>query len=169
MDSTIHPVKSVLAIFTIFLFLVGFNAVIALDKGKVSYPAGYQDWKQVRSMVSFDEKHAFLNSSGGVHYVYVNSRGLKAYRNGRDFPDGAIIVFDLLEARTGQGTFVDGPGKFIGVMQKDSRKFKETGGWGFDAFEKDTKNAFVKDGGKGCFDCHSGQKQRDFVFSVYHS
>jgi hypothetical protein len=66
-----------------------------------------------------------------------------------------------------QGAYAEGPRKFIGVMQKDSKKFKETGGWGFDAFEKDTKNSFVKDGGKSCFECHLSQKENDYVFSKY--
>jgi hypothetical protein len=95
----------------------------------------------------------------------VNAKGRSAYKKGGTFPDGTVIVFDLLEANMDQGAHAEGPRKFIGVMQKDSKKFKETGGWGFDAFEKDTKNSFVKDGGKSCFECHRRQKEKDYIFS----
>lgn len=44
-----------------------------------------------------------------------------------------------------------------GEAQKEFKKFKEYSGWGFDAFEKDTKKSFVKDGGKGCYECHLGK------------
>jgi hypothetical protein len=154
-------------IFVVFLLLISVTLVFAQEKKSVSYPAGYRDWAHVKSMLIFDEKHPLYNPFGGLHHIYVNARGLTAYRKGGPLPDGTVIVFDLLEARMDQGAYVEGSRKFIGVMQKDSRKFKETAGWGFDAFEKDTRNSFVKDGGKSCFNCHVGQKEKDYVFSKY--
>jgi hypothetical protein len=159
--------KSDFRVFVVFLLLISVTLVFAQEKKSVSYPAGYRDWTHVKSMLIFDEKHPLYNPFGGLHHIYVNAKGLTAYRKGGPFPDGTVIVFDLLEARMDQGAYVEGSRKFIGVMQKDSRKFKETAGWGFDAFEKDTKNSFVKDGGKSCFNCHAGQKEKDHVFSKY--
>jgi hypothetical protein len=154
-------------IFVIFLLLISVTLVFAQEKKGVSYPAGYRDWAHIKSMLIFDEKHPLYNPFGGLHHIYVNPKGLTAYRKGGPFPDGTVIAFDLLEAKMDQGAYVEGSRKFIGVMQKDSRKFKETAGWGFDAFEKDTKNSFVVDGGKSCFNCHVGQKEKDYVFSKY--
>lgn len=140
---------------------------VSQQKSKVAYPTGYRDWPHVKSMLIFDQKHPLYNPFGGLHHIYVNKKGLETYKKGGTFPDGTVIVFDLLEATVDQGAYIEGPRKFIGVMQKDSKKFQETGGWGFDAFEKDTKNSFVKDGGKSCYDCHLGQKDKDYVFSKY--
>ena len=154
-------------IFVTFLLLISVTLVFAQEKKGVPYPTGYRDWTHVMSMLIFDEKHPLYNPFGGLHHIYVNTKGLTAYRKGGSFPDGTVIVFDLFEAKMDQGAYVEGSRKFIGVMQKDAKKFKETGGWGFDAFEKDTKNSFVKDGGKSCFNCHAGQKEKDYVFSKY--
>jgi hypothetical protein len=160
-----HPVKSVLALVIVFLFLVGFNAVTALDKMKVPYPFGYRDWTRVKSIVSRGG-HALLDQIGGAHHLYVNSKGLWSYRHGMPFPDGSVIVFDFFEENPKRVSYAEGQGKEIWVMQKDSRRFKGTGGWGFEAFEQDTRSPSAMAGGKRCFDCHSGQKQRDYVFTM---
>ncbi len=118
-------------------------------------------------MLIYDQKHPLFNPLGGLHHIYVNLKGLETYKKRKVFPEGTVIVFDLLEATEDKGGYLEGDRKFIGVMQKDSKKFKETGGWGFDAFEKNTKNSLVKDGGKECYQCHLRQKENDFVFSKY--
>jgi hypothetical protein len=159
--------KTDFVIFIIFIILIAVTLVFAQEKKSVSYPTGYRGWTHVKSMLIFDQNHPLFNPFGGLHHIYVNAKGLSAYKKGGNFPDGTLIVFDLLEANMDQGAYAEGPRKFIGVMQKDSKKFKETGGWGFDAFEKDTKNSFVKDAGKGCFNCHMSQKEKDYVFSKY--
>ncbi len=159
--------KRFIIVFVILSLFVTVTIASAQEKKGVSYPTRYRDWPHVKSMLIFDQKHPLFNPFGGLHHIYVNAKGLSAYKKGGAFPDGTVIVFDLLEARVDQGAYVEGARKFIGVMQKDSKKFKDTGGWGFDAFEKDTKNSFVKDGGKSCYDCHLSQKERDFVFSKY--
>ncbi len=159
--------KTFCLILTLIVLVLFASLTLAQEKIRVPYPSGYRDWPHVKTMLIFDQKHPLFNPFGGIHHIYVNKKGLEAYKKGGPFPDGTVIVFDLLEANIDQGAYVEGPRKFIGVMQKDSKKFKETGGWGFDAFEKDTKNSFVKDGGKGCYDCHLGQKEKDYVFSKY--
>jgi len=151
---------------TIFL-VFSISIITVCGEEKIPYPKGYRDWHHVKSMLIYDSKHPLFNPFGGIHHIYVNKKGLEGYKKGGPFPDGTIIVFDLLEAKEDNGTYVEGPRKLIGVMYKDSKKFKETGGWGFDAFEKDTKNSLVKDGGVSCYNCHLSQKERDFVFSKY--
>jgi hypothetical protein len=80
------------------------------------------------------------------------------------FPDGAVLVFDLLEARTEENAIVEGPRKVVGVMQKDAKRFASTGGWGFEGFKGDTRERVVTDM-QTCFECHAPQKDRGFVFS----
>ena len=57
--------------------------------------------------------------------------------------------------------------KIIGVMEKNSRLFPGTGGWGFEGFKADTRERVVNDPEKACFNCHETQKQNDYVFSTY--
>jgi hypothetical protein len=159
--------KTDFSTFILFLLLISFTLVFAQEKRGVSYPTGYRDWVHVKSMLIFDQNHPLYNPFGGLHHIYVNAKGLSVHKKGGSFPDGTVIVFDLLEANMDHGAYLEGPRKFIGVMQKDSKKFQETGGWGFDAFEKDTKNSFVKDGGKNCYNCHLSVKEKDYVFSKY--
>jgi hypothetical protein len=49
-----------------------------------------------------------------------------------------VIVFDLLEAKAADNTVQEGPRKVLGVMHKDSRKYKDTGGWGYEGFKGDS-------------------------------
>jgi len=50
---------------------------------------------------------------------------------------------------------------------KGQRRFPQTGGWGFQAFDPETGRPLIKNAGVGsaCFNCHAGQKERDYVFS----
>jgi len=83
------------------------------------------------------------------------------------FPDGAVFVFDLIEAKSDDNAFIEGQRKFIGVMQKNSKMFSDTAGWGFEAFKNDSKERLVKDQKKECFNCHEAQKKNDYIFSGY--
>jgi hypothetical protein len=46
---------------------------------------------------------------------------------------------------------------------------KDTGGWGFEGFKGDSKSerAVGEKAAAACFQCHTSQKNRDFVFSSY--
>ncbi len=110
--------------------------------------------------------HPLYDAFGGIHHIYANSKALTGYRTGK-FPNGSVIVFDLLDAKFENNTYVEGERKVVGVMYKDSRKFKETGGWGFEAFKGNTKERVVKNAEQDCFSCHASQGSTDFVFSQY--
>jgi hypothetical protein len=92
---------------------------------------------------------------------------LKAMKDGRSYPNGAVLIFDLLEAKSGNSAIVEGPRKVLGVMSKNSQRFADTGGWGFEAFKGDTENRVVTDPKGACFSCHESQKEGDYVFSNY--
>ena len=63
----------------------------------------------------------------------------------------------------------EGARKVLGVMHRDPKKWKETGGWGFEGFKGDsnTERAVGDKAATACFQCHTSQKDRDFVFSSY--
>jgi hypothetical protein len=90
---------------------------------------------------------------------------MEGYKKGR-FPDGSVIVFDLLDAKSADNAVTEGERKVVGVMHKDARKYAATGGWGFEGFKADTRDRAVgKDAATACYQCHAPQKDNDFVFS----
>ncbi len=52
-------------------------------------------------------------------------------------------------------------------MHKNAKTFAATGGWGYEGFQGDTKNRVVKNPAQDCHQCHSSQKENDYVFSRY--
>jgi hypothetical protein len=144
--------------------LVSAASVLAADG--VKYPEGYRDWRHVKSMV-IQQGHPLFEAFGGIHHLYANPAAMKGYASGK-FPDGAVIVFDLLEANADGNALVEGPRKVLGVMQKDSRRFAATGGWGFEGFAGGDrgKRAVGAGAATACFACHQAQKDRDYVFSA---
>lgn len=141
------------------------SAAIAAD-APVAYPDGYRNWHHVKSMV-IQEGHPLFAAFGGIHHLYANPAAMQGYRSGR-FPDGAVIVFDLLEAETVDHALTEGARKVVGVMHKDSTKFTTTGGWGFEGFAGGdrSRRAVGADAVSACFSCHQPQKDRDYVFSA---
>lgn len=142
-------------------------AAVAVAKGgaRVDYPEGFRHWAHVKSMVLTPD-HPLAASFGGIHHVYANDRAVDGYKSGR-FKDGSVLVFDLFEYHVADGAGTEGARKLTGVMQKDSRRFAATGGWGYEGFAKDSKSErLVTDGGASCHACHTQQKDRDFVFST---
>ena len=137
----------------------------AADDG-VDHPEGYRDWHHVKSMV-IGEGHPLFDSFGGIHHLYANDAALDGYRAGGPFPDGAVIVFDLLDAVHDGGAVVEVERKVLGVMQKDAKRFSQTGGWGFEGFAGgDAANRVVGDNAaSACFACHTAEANHDFVFS----
>lgn len=131
----------------------------------VPYPAGYRDWRHVKSMV-IGEGHPLFGAFGGIHHLYANPKAVAGYRSGT-FPDGAVIVFDLLEATPADGALTEGVRKVVGVMHKDAKKYAATGGWGFEGFGGgDSTNRVVgSNAASACFSCHAPQKDSDYVFS----
>ena len=136
----------------------------------VKIPAGYRDWQ----MISVAHEAGSLND---IRAVLGNDIAMKAYRDGtRPFPDGAIIgrlawkyvPSDENNAIFGQAqSFVPGPPTNTQFSVKDSKRYADTGGWGYGQFENGTPNqseALMKT----CFPCHArANKGDDFVFTHY--
>jgi hypothetical protein len=138
------------------------------DRGKpmVKYPADYRHWTHVKSML-IQRRNPLYESLGGIHHIYANWRPFKALQSGKSFPDGAVLVLDLLQAKEENNSIVEGSRKFIAVMQKDSKEFMDTGGWGFEEFKGDTRERVVGEPKSSCFSCHEARKETDYVFSDY--
>jgi hypothetical protein len=140
---------------------------IAATHADVPFPANYRIWTHVKSMV-IEPGHALHSTFGGIHHLYGNDAAMQGYRSGK-FPDGAVIVFDLLEAQAKDNTVTEGARKIVGVMHRDAKKFAATGGWGFEGFAGDSKTTRAVGGNAAtaCFACHQARAQQEFVFSSY--
>jgi hypothetical protein len=151
----------------VLLLALSASSTLAADPAPVPYPQGYRDWTHVKTMV-INQGHPLFDAFGGIHHLYANKKAMAGYQSGK-FADGSIIVFDLLEARAADNTVQEGPRKVVGVMHKDSKKWKDTGGWGYEGFKGDsaTDRAVGKNAATACHACHTQQKGRDFVFSSY--
>jgi len=147
------------------IIIIACNTPVLAADAQVPYPNGYRDWHHVKSMV-IEEGHPLFASFGGIHHLYANKKAMEGYKTGR-FPDGAVIVFDLLDAKRADGAVTEGARKVAGLMHKDRKMFAATGGWGFEGFKADSKTERAVGGNAkaACFDCHAPQKDRDYVFS----
>lgn len=137
----------------------------AAESNPVPYPKGYRDWHHVKSMV-IGPGHGLYDSFGGIHHLYANKLAMQGYKTGK-WPDGAVIVFDLLDAKSADNAIVEGAHKVAGVMHRDARKYLSTGGWGYEGFKGDsaTDRAVGDNAASACHQCHIAQKDSAFIFS----
>lgn len=132
----------------------------------VSYPSGYRHWTHVKTL-TLHKGHPLQNPFKGIHHIYANSLAFDGLRNGQ-YKNGSKFVFDLLENETANRASSEGKRVLTGLMVKDKERFSKTGGWGFEAWEKDSRiKRMTSDNGTSCFSCHTIQKQADFVFSKW--
>ena len=132
------------------------------DSGQpVPFPAGYRNWTVTRSFIAKEGPNA------GFHHYYANPQALEGFRTGK-FPDSSVIVDERLEVDQDGGGSFEGKRISIAVMRKDSRRYSETGGWGFDGTRGDSQVLSAPaDMRAACYGCHSKQKDRDFVYSTF--
>jgi hypothetical protein len=131
-----------------------------------AYPADYRDWTHVKSMV-IHPGPPLAEPFQGIHHIYANAAARNGLMSG-SYADGAVFAFDLLEYDTADNASTEGDRVLLGVMVKDSGRYSETGGWGFDAWQGDSRTeGMVNDGGAGCFSCHQDVAERDYVFTQW--
>lgn len=140
------------------------SAALAADS-EVPYPTGYRHWHHVKSMV-IEQGHPLFDAFGGIHHIYANASALEGYQAGK-FPDGAVIVFDRLDARHADKAVTEGDRKDVAVMIKDAQKFAATGGWSYEAFAggDPTRPVVGATAATACHACHTSEKDHDYVFS----
>ena len=138
----------------------------AAAQAGVPFPEGYRRWTHVRSVL-VGPQSPFFSTSGGMHHIYANEKAMERYA-AHNFPDGAVLVFDLFEVKEKDGITSASARQRIDVMLKDSRRFAGSGGWGFERFMGDGQEPALDEQHRdSCFTCHEQVKQKDFVFSDY--
>lgn len=159
--------KSIVKVLVVCSVIV-FGVTAAENGSEVPFPDGYRAWQHIKSVVIGPGSKSFDTEGGKIFHFYANPAAVDGYRVGK-FPNGAIIVRETLHAIAGEGqsagVFTEGERTGLDVMAKDDRLYRDTGGWGFETFDKNTNRAGEKARAQ-CYACHSKQKDRDFVFST---
>ena len=109
------------------------------------------------------------------HSVYMNPEAFTHYEKTGKFPEGTVLVKELIsvgekEATSGNGYFM---GEFIGleVSMKDKARFKdEPGNWAYFSFghKYPLKDKAKAQATASCNDCHDGDADDDWVFTQYY-
>ena len=145
-----------------FIVVTSFTYTESIDS-PIVYPQGYRRWTHIKSGVVGPE-HPNVKYRGFNH-VYANDKAFQGYESGI-FPEGSVIVFDVITAATNDHYTAEGTRDHIDVMVKDAVKFAATGGWGYAQFEGDgTPRVLTEEITTKCYNCHL--KQSDHVFSEF--
>lgn len=145
-----------------FAVLVTAGSIAAPDD-ELPFPADYRTWAHVKSAIVRAGNPAFA-TEGGIHHIYANAAAVTGYRTGT-FPDGSIIVYDLLETTEPAGLILEGKNRRIDMMVKDSARFGASRGWAFARFAGGARanGALSKERQAQCLECHAKRKDRDYV------
>jgi mono/diheme cytochrome c family protein len=138
---------------------------------------GYEGWPVI----------AISHNGGAVAAILGNPMMIDAYKagipgNGKPFPDGAKMAKVHWNAKVdadepGAPT-VPGTQHDVDFMLKDSKRFADSGGWGYGVFEYDAASGRFRLGNltdkppqandaKCGFACHTAVKTKDYVFTSY--
>ena len=160
------------------LAALGGTAIYAQAKYSLVSPSGiafsdfrgYEDWSVVSS----------ARTDEVLKVIVANPVMIKAYKsgvpgNGQPFPEGSRIVkLQWKPKKSTEAPFVvDVPDVFTQafVMEKDSKRFPNTGGWGYGLFNYDAKtDKFTADAGSrsDCGQsCHKAVSAKDYIFHPY--
>lgn len=142
--------------------------------GKLLRPTGYRKWIYVGTPLTPNDMNAGTAAFPEFHAVYINPEAYVRYEKTGRFPDGTIVVKELIsvgskKAASGRGYFM---GDFTGleVAIKDKSRFKkEPGNWAYFSFGHKyplAKSAVVQQTAN-CNTCHSTADD-DFVFTQYY-
>jgi len=131
---------------------------------------GYEDWSVVSSARMEDVLKVIV-----ANPVMVNAYKEGVPGNSRPFPQGSMIVkLQWKPKKSTEAPFaVDVPDVFkqVFVMEKDSKRYPKTGGWGYAVYNYDAgANKFSADP-KALQDCgntcHVAEKAKDYIFHPY--
>jgi len=173
-----------IGIATVWIALLGGLAMSAQDKYSAKVPGGlamsefkgYEGWQAI----------SISRTARVVAVILGNPAMIAAYQagipaNGKPVPDGAKMA-KIHWVPKQNDFFPDAtvPGKLLNVdfMVKDSKRFADSGGWGYGVFDYDAEADTFKPGtmagtppqgndAKCGFACHTMAKSRDYVFTNY--
>ncbi|MCX7098421.1 MAG: cytochrome P460 family protein [Methylococcales bacterium] len=125
--------------------------------------AEYKDWRVLGVSHRLDKKF--------VRSILGNDVAIAAARAGKTqpWPDGTIIAkLSWKEQPHPNWPQAIVPGEFAGAeaMVKDSKKFADTGGWGFGHWEGKTLVMNSAEKTATCFACHTPMKDHDYVYTA---
>jgi len=175
--------KLTIGIAIVWLAVFGW-AVSAQDKYTAKVPGGlamsefrgYEEWQTI----------AISRNDRVMAVIIGNSVMIDACRagipaNGKPVPDGAMMA--KVHWRPKQNAFfpdTTGPGDLLNVdfMVKDSKRFGDSGGWGYAVFDYNAASDTFTPGttagsppqgndAKCGFACHTRARARDYVFTEY--
>jgi cytochrome P460 len=157
--------KAILMLSPIAVLII--SLALSAQVNEPSFPKEFRRWVHVKSVLVGPQSAAFA-TEGGIHHIYANEKALEGYNSGK-FPDGSVIVYDLLETKEVAGNIIEGQTRRVDVMVKQSERFASTGGWEFMSFPGDdhTGGNLTAARQAMCAGCHAHKKDRDFVFSEF--
>ena len=138
---------------------------------------GYEDWGVIAFSANRDKYAVILGNPATIDAF---KQGIPD--NGKPFPDGAKMAKihwnpKTQESYPGQPT-VPGTLHDVDFMVKDSKRFVDSGGWGWGAFDYDEKSGMFRpanaasrppqgNDAKCGLACHTDVVNRDYVFTAY--
>lgn len=136
---------------------------VDLKTGAISVPDDYTLWATLGTWAHADTKGK--SGSHEYHVVYTQPETINFYQKYGRYPDGAVLVKELLHAETMQmttGPAVSHATKIKGwfVLVRDTQgRFKNSklwgDGWGWSLFNApDSKNTVSTDYQENCLACH---------------
>ncbi len=152
------------------------QAVASYDnEGALIRPEGYREWVYIGTPLTPNDMNGGNAAFPEFHNVYVNPASWAEYKKTGEFPDGTVVIKELVSvgskaASSGKGYFM---GEFIGLEAavKDSKRFsKEANGWAYFSFghsyplEKKVKAQAQA----SCAQCHLTAPGGSMVFSQYY-
>jgi Cytochrome P460 len=148
------------------VFACSFSLWAQLDD-TAPFPKEFRKWAHVKSVLVGAQSAAYA-TEGGIHHIYANEKALVGYDTGK-FPNGSVIVYDLLETKEIAGNTIEGPTRRVDVMVKDSERYRATGGWDFMSFPggDPTRGKLTAERKAACSACHAKRKDHDLVFSEF--
>jgi hypothetical protein len=168
----------------VFLSVLLALATAAQDKYTLKVPnglafsefRGYESWQVVS--ISQDGP---LMAATLANPVMIKAYMAGAPGNGQPFPDGARLAkihWNPKKMETFPAATVPGTQHDVDFMVKDSKRFADSGGWGYGVFDYDTASDSFMPGtlagrppqgndAKCGYTCHTMVKTRDYVFTDY--
>ena len=151
------------------------------DSGDLILPKNFHEWVYVGSPLTPNALNGGMSGFPEFHNVYIEPGSYEIYKQTNEFPEGTIFFKELqltlpAEHADGSRTEPSGrgyfPGKWNGadVTVKDSKRYADTGGWGYYNFnhhEPKAPTAKVKAKDE-CAYCHIANAKKDEVWTQFY-
>ncbi len=143
------------------------------DQGAISLPEGFRDWPHIGSwgVGADDEENAPI---AALHNVYTQPSTIAAFRKTGKFPDGAVLVKEVRNAKVGDMTtgrvgWADDVAIWFVMIKDTQSRFPENklwgDGWGWAMFNgDDPKTVVTEDYKDACIPCHLPAQDDDWVY-----